>query len=54
LSNKTKHKLETYRGIDSFYTRMSYTHTLGKYHTDRWMKARAWLVANDPGYIWAD
>ena len=46
--------IESARRIDAYYTRMSTRHKITDmpYHMGRWMTARAYLVANDPDYIW--
>lgn len=46
--------VETARRIDAYYTRMSTRYNIihMTHHMGRWDAARAYLVANDPGYIW--
>lgn len=47
-------KLETYRGIDTYYMRVSWHHALGEFNNARWLRVREWLVEHDPEYIWAN
>lgn len=47
--------IDSKRATDDYYSRMVARHgikVLGDYHRARWLKVRAWLKANDPGYIW--
>jgi hypothetical protein len=47
--------LETARRIDAYYTRLTWQghpFAWGNYAQTRWGAARAYLIANDPDYIW--
>lgn len=47
--------IESARRIDAYYAAMSERHPsiiTMQSHMSRWERARAFLVKNDPGYVW--